>query len=77
MTKRTTKRRGRPRGSTGQAKTEVVQFRVNSLEKQGFEEAAKIAGLSVSSWIRERIRQICRDELEKNGREVPFLRREI
>ena len=68
--------RGRPPGATGNAKSEVVQFRADALEKQAFEQAAKDAGLTVSSWVRERIRQVCRDELEKNGRKVPFLRSE-
>jgi hypothetical protein len=73
MRKQPDKRRGRPPGATGNAKSAVVQFRADALEKMGFEQAAKDAGLSVSSWSRSRLRQICREELEKNGREVPFL----
>lgn len=73
MKKNTKPQRGRPPGTTGKAKTEVIQFRANALEKQAFAQAAADAGLSVASWLRERVRQVCRDELEKNGRRVSFL----
>jgi hypothetical protein len=68
--------RGRPPGSTGKAKTELLQLRVDQLEKQGFAEAAELAGIGVSAWARERLRQICRKELEQHGRKAPFLLRE-
>ena len=76
MKKQNKNPRGRPRGVTGNAKSQVIQFRADALEKQAFEQAAKDAGLTVSSWVRERMRHVCRDELEKNGRQVPFLRSE-
>ncbi len=56
----------------GMAKAGVLQVRVDDLERQGFTEAAGIAGLTRSAWVRERLRQICKQELEQNKRPVPF-----
>jgi hypothetical protein len=42
-------------------------------EKRGFTEAAELAGIPLAVWMRERLRQVAKDELEKSGREVPFL----
>jgi hypothetical protein len=67
------KRRGRPSGSTGKARSELLQIRVDALEKEAFEEAARFAGLTASGWARARLRTICRKELEQQGRSVPFL----
>ena len=67
------KQRGRPRGSTGRAKTGFIHLRVGEQEQQGFTEAAELAGLALSAWARERLRAVCRRELEENGRSVPFL----
>lgn len=54
-------------------KTEMLKVRVDSLEKQAFEQAAAIAGLRVSVWIRERLRLTAIRELESAGRSVPFI----
>ena len=64
---------GRPEGSTGKARDELIQMRVNAVEKQGFSNAAQLSGLTVSAWARERLRCICREELETAGQNVPFL----
>ena len=56
-------------------KTEMLKVRVDSLEKEAFEEAAAIAGLRVSVWIRERLRLSAIRELESVGRKVPFVER--
>jgi hypothetical protein len=68
-----TKQRGRPAGATGKAKQGFIHVRVDELEQEGFAEAAALAGLTVSAWARERLRQVCRKELQKNGKVVPFL----
>jgi hypothetical protein len=68
-----TKKRGRPRGTSGKAKTGLLQLRVDTLEKQGFVQAAELAGIGISAWARERLRQVCRRELEEHGYAVPFL----
>src|SRR5262245_57764724 len=67
------KKRGRPIGSTAKAKGALMQFRADSLEKQAFYEAAALSGLTVSAWIRERLRRICQGELQAARRPVPFL----
>jgi hypothetical protein len=73
MKKKPAKQRGRPLGATGNAKTELIQVRVSALEKQGFEQAASDDGLSLAAWIRQRLRHVCREDLQKNGRRIPFL----
>ena len=54
-------------------KTEILQIRVSDLEKEGFELAAVLAGISLSSWVRERLRLAAIRELESAGRKVPFV----
>jgi uncharacterized protein (DUF1778 family) len=54
-------------------KTENIQIRATDCEKEGFESAASIAGISLSSWMRERLRYAAIRELEGAGRKVPFI----
>ena len=54
-------------------KTQNLQIRITDLEKQGFELAASLAGISLSSWVRERIRLAAIRELEGAGKRVPFV----
>ena len=54
-------------------KTETLQIRISDLEKEGFELAAALAGISISSWVRERLRLTAIRELESAGRRVPFV----
>lgn len=54
-------------------KTEILQIRVSDTEKEGFELAAALAGISLSSWVRERLRLAAIRELEGAGRRVPFV----
>jgi len=55
-------------------KTAILEVRLQAGEKQGFQEAADIAGLTLSQWVRERLRKAARVELEDAGRQVPFIR---
>jgi hypothetical protein len=48
--------------------------RVARQEKDGFEAAAEIAGVGVSTWARERLRSAATHELERAGRKAPFLK---
>lgn len=54
-------------------KNEVLQIRISDSEKEGFELAAALAGISLSSWVRERLRLTAIRELEGAGRRVPFV----
>jgi transposase-like protein len=65
-------KRGRPRKSQDFVKKRVLQIRLLQQEKQGFEEAAKFAGLSLSSWARERLRAVARKELESASKKISF-----
>jgi uncharacterized protein (DUF1778 family) len=55
-------------------KSETIQIRVTAQEKSGFTEAAEIAGISLSSWVRERLRNASIRELEAIGKRVPFVK---
>jgi uncharacterized protein (DUF1778 family) len=54
-------------------KVEIVQIRVTAEEKDGFELAAMLSGISLSSWVRERLRLTAIRELEGAGRRIPFI----
>lgn len=56
-----------------QGKSHAVQIRLTDAEKAGFLEAATLAGVSLSSWVRERLRMSAIRELERAGRKVPFV----
>lgn len=69
-----TKRRpGRPKKSSHELQTEYLDVRLTSAEKQAFREAAGIAGLPVSTWVRDRLRQSAARELENVGQLAAFL----
>lgn len=59
--------------NANEKKTEALLIRLMGLEKEGFQLAADIAGISLSSWIRERLRLAAIRELEQAGRPVPFI----
>ncbi|HZD70885.1 MAG TPA: hypothetical protein VFA45_18915 [Actinomycetes bacterium] len=54
-------------------KREVVQIRVSEAEKGSFQLAADLAGISLSSWVRERLRLAAIRDLESAGRKIPFV----
>jgi uncharacterized protein (DUF1778 family) len=54
-------------------KAVALNFRISSEEKAAFDRAAKIAGISLSSWIRERLRAASLRELDVVGELAPFL----
>jgi hypothetical protein len=67
------RRRGRPKKSSHELQTEYLDVRLALAEKQAFKEAAGLAGLPVSAWVRERLRQAAIRELEAAGIPVAFL----
>jgi hypothetical protein len=54
-------------------RTDVIEVRVQPTEKQAFKLAASLAGVSLSSWMRERLRLAAIRELESAGQQVPFV----
>jgi len=66
-------RRGRPPVDPSRTKDEYLEVRLGVAEKQAFKEAADLAGLALSAWVRERLRMAAREELEQVGRAIPFL----
>jgi hypothetical protein len=54
-------------------KDEYIEIRVLATEKEGFVMASDLAGVSLSSWIRERLRMAAIRELESAGRRIPFV----
>lgn len=55
-------------------KSENIKLRVQPEEKEAFQEAAEIAGIPLSNWIRERLRKAARIELEDARKSIPFLK---
>lgn len=54
-------------------KTELLKARATKLEKKAFQDAAELAGLPLSAWVRERLRRAARIELEDAGKDIPFV----
>ena len=65
--------RGRPQGSTGKAKDDLMQIRLDAAEKQAFADAAALDGKDLSEWVRDRLRRLARQELEQAKMLVAFL----
>lgn len=55
------------------AKAQVLQIRLTDAEKQGFQAAADLAGIPLSSWVRERLRLAAIRDLESAGQKIPFV----
>ena len=67
------KRRGRPPKRSDELKTEYLDVRLETGEKEAFWDAANVAGLPLSAWVRERLRTAARRELIEAGRRIAFL----
>lgn len=50
-----------------------ILVRVTLEEKEAFEECAKLAGTTISSWVRERLRLSAIQEMSRAGRIAQFL----
>jgi hypothetical protein len=69
-----TKTDGRGKAATGSdGKSDYLEVRLGTAEKQAFKDAAELAGIALSAWVRERLRQSARKELDAAGQPVPFL----
>lgn len=54
-------------------KTDTIQIRLHTKEKEAFEKAAELAGIALSAWVRERLRLAAIRELEGAGQQIPFV----
>lgn len=54
-------------------KSESMEVRLTADEKLAFREAAEIAGIPLSAWVRERLRRAAIRELEEASRPIAFL----
>ena len=70
---KTLPKRGRPRKEGDRLKADYLDIRLGAAEKQAFRDAADLAGLDLSAWVRERLRMLARKELEAADRPVAFL----
>ena len=55
-------------------KEQVLQIRLSADEKRGFAAAAGLAGIPLSSWVRERLRLAAIRDLESAGQQIPFIK---
>jgi len=51
-----------------------ILIRVDDTEKLGFEDAADLAGISLSAWARQRLRTAAIQELQQAGQQIAFLK---
>ena len=54
-------------------KAQTLQIRLTDAEKRGFNSAAELAGIPLSSWVRERLRLAAIRDLESAGMRAPFV----
>jgi hypothetical protein len=69
----TKKRRGRPPKGSGATKSESLLLRLEPREKVAFRDAANLAGVPLTVWMRERLRRVAARELQDGGKSVAFL----
>lgn len=73
MAKKAKPKIGRPKLDAGKAKGRFLQVRLQDAEAADFATAADLAGIPLSTWVRERLRIVAKKELEVHGRPVEFL----
>jgi hypothetical protein len=72
METKTTKRR-RPLKGQDRVKADYLDIKLGASEKETFKDAAELAGLDLSAWVKERLRMAAQKELEAAGLPVVFL----
>lgn len=53
---------------------EYLEIRLETTEKQAFRDAAELAGIPLSAWVRERLRREAIRELEDASLPIAFLK---
>ena len=69
------KKMGRPPKPNGTTHSESVLVRLEPAEKMAFTDAARAAGVPLSTWIRLRLRDVSKRELSKIGLPIAFMAR--
>ena len=54
-------------------KDDAIYIRLSQSEKQAFQDAARLSGISLSAWMRERLRTAARKDLEDAGLPIVFI----
>jgi uncharacterized protein (DUF1778 family) len=67
-------KRGRPPKQASDLRTEDLLVKLKADEKEAFKDAAELAGVPLSSWVRERLRRVAVRELQEAARPVAFLK---
>lgn len=67
-------KRGRPPKEASRLRDKPMLVKLEATEKEAFKDAADLAGVPLSTWVRERLRQIAVRELEEAARPIAFLR---
>jgi hypothetical protein len=67
------RKRGRPPKAESDLHNEQFLIKLETTEKEAFKEAAALADMPVSSWARQRLRQVAGRELKRALRPIPFL----
>ena len=68
------RKRGRPPKDADRLRNEPLLVMLESDEKETFKDAADLAGISLSSWVRERLRRVAVRELEEAAHPIAFLK---
>jgi len=55
-------------------KTQNLLVRLQDAEKEAFQDAAKLSGIPLSNWVRERLRRAAVKELEAASQPIAFLK---
>jgi hypothetical protein len=61
--------------TTSHRKSVPILLRVLPEEREGFQQAAELTGVNLTTWIRTRLRVVASDELKKAGVHVAFVKR--
>jgi hypothetical protein len=67
-------KRGRPPKQASELRTEDLLVKLKVDEKVAFKDAADLAGVSLSTWVRERLRRVAMRELQEAARPIAFLK---
>jgi uncharacterized protein (DUF1778 family) len=68
------RKRGRPSKAPDELRNEDLLVKLKADEKEAFKDAADLAGVSLSTWVRERLRQVAIRELQSASQPIAFLR---